>query len=110
MDDLRDDTISPRTAQEIYKVVYRPDNLIVDYEATEQARKDERAARLARAKPYAKWLLAWLKRRPPERLLAMYGDWPTRMDSPMVDWEPKEELLDEHVREGGEPRPMRSRY
>ena len=28
----------------------------------------------------------------------------------LIDWEPAEVLLDEHVREGGAPRPKPSRY
>lgn len=110
IEDVKDASISPRTAKEIYKLVYREDNFVVDKEATEEARQKERAARLARAKPYSEWLTSWLKRRPPERLLTMYGEWPNRMDTPLVDWEPRDELLDEHVREGGDPRPRPSRY
>src|SRR2546430_2521476 len=48
MADLREETISHRTARDVYKVVYRPDNLVVDREATELRRKEEREARIAR--------------------------------------------------------------
>lgn len=110
MKDVREDSISHRTAQKIYKVVYREDNLIVDEEATETARKQERENRIGRGMPYLEWLDTWLERRPPDRVLSMYGDWPGGMSTPLVDWEPTDVALDEHVREGGEPRPRTSRY
>ncbi|MDA8267055.1 MAG: hydantoinase B/oxoprolinase family protein [Actinomycetota bacterium] len=110
MKDLREQAISHRTAREIFHVVYREDNLVVDAEATELARKEERERRLARALPYDQWLSGWLDRRPPDRVMEMYGEWPYGMSTPLTDWEPSAELLDEHVREGGEPRPKPSRY
>jgi hypothetical protein len=91
-------------------VVYREDNLVVDAEATELARKEERERRLARALPYDQWLSGWLDRRPPDRVMEMYGEWPYGMSTPLTDWEPSAELLDEHVREGGAPRSKPSRY
>ncbi|HLN06196.1 MAG TPA: hypothetical protein VK217_07960, partial [Acidimicrobiales bacterium] len=91
-------------------VVYREANLVVDAEATELARKQEREQRIARAKPYGDWEPAWLERRPPEHVMAMYGEWPTGMSTPLTGWEPTAELLDEHVREGGAPRAKPSRY
>lgn len=108
--DVRDGTISHRTAQEIYNVVYREDNFVVDHEATALARKEERAARIAQARPYEDWEPGWLAKRPPEHLLTMYGEWPSRMSTPLFDYEPTHELLDEHVREYGPPRPKPSRY
>jgi acetophenone carboxylase len=110
MKDLREQTISHRTAQEIYKAVYREDNLVVDVEATELARKVERENRIARAKPFDEWEAAWLERRPPEDVMVMYGEWPNGMSTPLTGWEPTADLLDEHVREGGSPRPKQSRY
>jgi acetone carboxylase, alpha subunit len=108
--DVRDASISHRTAREVYKVVYRQENLVVDEEATGQARAQERQERIARARPFAEWEPAWLERTPPERLLPYYGEWPNRLSTPLLDWEPTDELLDEHVRELGEPRPTTSRY
>ena len=110
MKTLREDTISHRTAREVFKVVYREDNLVVDEEATALARKDEREARIARATPYDEWLPGWLERRPPERLLTYYGDYPTPLTTSLTGWEPTDVLLDEHVREGGAPRENPSRY
>ena len=110
MKDLREQTISHRTAREIYKAVYREDNMVVDTEATEMARKAERENRIARATPFDEWVPAWLERRPPENVMAMYGEWPYGMSTPLTGWEPTADLLDEHVREGGSPRTKQSRY
>jgi acetophenone carboxylase len=110
MADLREETIGHRTARDIYKVVYRQDNLVVDREATELARKQEREARIAHARPYEEWEAGWRGRKPPAELLTYFGSWPQGSFTKLVDWEPAEELLDEHVREGGAPRPRPSRY
>jgi acetophenone carboxylase len=110
MKDLREQAISHRTARDIFHVVYREDNLVVDNEATALARKEERERRLARAVPYSQWEPAWLDRRPPQRVTQMYGEWPHGMSTPLTDWEPIAELLDEHVREGGAPRAKPRRY
>ncbi|MDA8280133.1 MAG: hypothetical protein M0Z63_06885, partial [Actinomycetota bacterium] len=64
----------------------------------------------ARAVPYSQWEPAWLDRRPPQRVTQMYGEWPHGMSTPLTDWEPIAELLDEHVREGGAPRAKPRRY
>ncbi|MCZ7526646.1 MAG: hydantoinase B/oxoprolinase family protein [Acidimicrobiia bacterium] len=112
MDDLRSKTISHRTARDVFKVVYREDNLVIDHEATELARKEEREARLARARPYGDWIEGWPERRPPEHVMTLYGEWPWGLPegTPLVDWEATDELLDEHVREGGAPRWKEPRY
>ncbi len=99
MKDLREESISHRTAREVYRVVYREDNLVVDAEATALARKEERERRLGRAVPYGQWLSGWLERRPPESVLGMYGEWPHRLATPLTGWEPRERLLDPEVSE-----------
>ncbi len=108
--DVRDSTISHRTAKDIFKVVYREDNFVVDVQATDAARTAERRARVERARPYEEWLPGWLEQRPPENVMSLYGNWPNGLDAPLVDWEPRQQLLDEHVRELGEPRARASRY
>ena len=110
IEDLRTETISHRTAREVYKVVYREENLVLDEEATGLARKQEREARIARATPYEQWEPGWLQKRPPEALLKMYGEWPYGMSTRLVDAEPTKVLADEHVREFGAPRERPSRY
>jgi N-methylhydantoinase B/oxoprolinase/acetone carboxylase alpha subunit len=108
--DLREGAISHWTAREVYKVVYREDNLVLDEEATGLARKQEREARIARATPYEQWEPGWLQKRPPEALLKMYGEWPNGLDTPLTDYEPGRDLLDEPVREYQGPRERPSRY
>jgi acetophenone carboxylase len=110
MKDVRESAISHRTAREVFRCVYREDNLVVDEAATQRAREAERRDRIARARPYDEWEAGWLQQRPPDEILGFYGSWPGRMDTPLVDWEPTEELLDPHVREGGAPRERASRY
>ncbi len=60
----------------IYKVVFDPDTLTVDEEATVAARNAERADRLARSRPTPEFLEQWLTKRPPEEILSYYGSWP----------------------------------
>ena len=110
MEDLRSHTISHRTARDVYKVVYREDNLVVDVDETASARREARAARIAAGKPFDKWLEKWSERRPPDHVMTMYGEWPNGLETPLVGWEPAEELLDEHVRELGAPRAETARY
>lgn len=100
--DLREESISARTATEIYKVVYHEDSLKADHEATALARKEEREARIARAVPFEEWESQWSRRRPPESVMQYYGWWPhgtpgTLMFSNDRD---SEHYLEEDVREG----------
>ena len=110
MEDLRSSSITHRTARQLYKVEYREDNLTVDVEATQALRKQERENRVARGVQFDEWAPAWALRKPPDRLMTRYGDWPTPMSTGLVDWEPTDVLLDEHVREGGHPRPRERRF
>ncbi len=72
--DLEEDLISHDTAREIYHVVYDEENLLVDEEATRQAREAERKARLARGVPYDEFVKTWTTPEPPEHLPFM-GCW-----------------------------------
>lgn len=74
MKDLEEDLISDATAREIYQVVYEPASRVVDIAATEQARAAERAARLARGKPYDEFLRDWQTPEPPAHL-PFFGCW-----------------------------------
>lgn len=74
MQDLADDLISAETAQDLYKVVYNPDNLVVDAEATQAARAAERQARLARSEPFDDFVARWVSDEPPASL-PYYGTW-----------------------------------
>lgn len=105
MTDLREDALSHHFAREIYKVVYDEETLLVDAEATELMRKEERENRIARATPYEDWQPGWSKKRPPQRVLEEYGFWPH--GSPgrmMLSVEPvSEEFLPVEVRDGLRP-------
>ncbi|MDA8102659.1 MAG: hydantoinase B/oxoprolinase family protein [Nitrospiraceae bacterium] len=72
--DYRDGLISMETAGDIYHVCMDSETAAVDLEATEQARRDERAARLRRAKPYAEFVRDWVTPTPPAHL-PFYGSW-----------------------------------
>ena len=65
MKDLREDLMSHDNAWDIYRVVYDRENLIVDVEATEKARAEERKARIQRAKPFDAFCKDWVTPEPP---------------------------------------------
>ena len=66
--------LSGATAREIYFVVYDPDTLAVDAEATRAARDAERQARLGRGRPYQEFVSQWATEEPPAHL-PYYGSW-----------------------------------
>jgi len=74
--DVIDRIISDWTAEHVYKVVYDKETHIIDYEATERLRSEERNLRLQRGKPYEEFEKEWSKLRPPEEILSDYGSWP----------------------------------
>ncbi|MEJ2715795.1 MAG: hydantoinase B/oxoprolinase family protein [Deltaproteobacteria bacterium] len=76
MDDVRDEIISHWTAQNVYKVVYDPETLVVDVEATEKERQNERENRIERGKPYREFEEEWLVKRAPAQALKHWGSWP----------------------------------
>jgi acetophenone carboxylase len=76
IDDLRKEIISEWTAINVYKIVYDPETLSLDYEATARARQAERMARINRAKPYDAFVAEWSQKRPPEEALVAFGTWP----------------------------------
>jgi hypothetical protein len=75
--DYRDDLISLRTVNEIYRVVLDPETGVVDAEATAAARDAERRARLGRGKPYAEFVQEWETDLPPANV-PYYGSWQDR--------------------------------
>ncbi len=76
MKDLKDKIISDWTAANIYKVVYDSETLAVDHNGTAEAREKEREARKNRGKPYGVFEREWLKKRPPDEALTVFGSWP----------------------------------
>lgn len=77
IEDLRNKLITDQVVSNLYGVVYDPDSLSVDLQATEQARSDEREARKKRGKPFEEFEAEWLQKSPPEEALTDYGRWPT---------------------------------
>ncbi|OUM86097.1 MAG: acetone carboxylase subunit alpha [Bacillus thermozeamaize] len=74
MADLQQGRISHWVAQNIYKVAYDPETLVVDREETERLRSEERQARLRRGVPFHEFVAKWLRSEPP-RELPYYGSW-----------------------------------
>ncbi|MEM4218172.1 MAG: hydantoinase B/oxoprolinase family protein, partial [Candidatus Methanomethylicaceae archaeon] len=76
MEDLIAGKISHWAARNVYKVVYDPQTMRVDWEETERARQEERKRRRERGKPFREFLKEWQGKRPPEEALRFYGEWP----------------------------------
>lgn len=74
--------ISHATARDIYFVVFDPDTLAVDTEATAAARDGEREARKRRGRPYAEFAADWVTSEPPAGI-PYYGSWG---DDPGTIW------------------------
>ncbi|WP_180954288.1 hydantoinase B/oxoprolinase family protein [Bacillus sp. M6-12] len=76
MKDVQNESISHWVAQNVYKVVYDQDTLIVDEEATELKRNQEMMERLTRGKRYDDFVAEWSQLKPDESILQNYGSWP----------------------------------
>ena len=74
--DLRAGVISEYSAQEIYKVAYDAESLIVDVEKTQAQRADARSERKKVGKPYSEFMQEWEQKRPPEDALKYFGEFP----------------------------------
>ncbi|RQT87483.1 hydantoinase B/oxoprolinase family protein [Burkholderia cepacia] len=74
MKDLREELMSHENARDIYKVVYDEQTLVVDVEATADARAAERLARIARARPFDAFCAEWVTPEPPASL-PYFGSW-----------------------------------
>jgi acetophenone carboxylase len=76
MDDLRKQSISPWTAENVYHVAFDPETLEVDEEKTGQLRQQERKDRISRSTTWDEFEKEWSQLRPPEEILEYYGSWP----------------------------------
>lgn len=76
MEDLKARVTTHWTAENVYRVVYDPVTLRVDYEKTAQARQEERERRKQRGRPYDEFEREWLKKRPKDEIIKRYGNWP----------------------------------
>jgi N-methylhydantoinase B/oxoprolinase/acetone carboxylase alpha subunit len=77
VDDLRADLISAWAAREVFAVAYDGETLMVDDKGTSELRREHRARRLERARPYAEFIADWEQRRPPDEVLKYFGEWPS---------------------------------
>lgn len=76
MQDIRDEIITHRTAERLYKVVYDHKTLEVDQEKTLALRQQARQTRLKNAMRYQDFVEEWSRKKPSEGLLEEYGSWP----------------------------------
>ncbi|SEN66979.1 N-methylhydantoinase B/oxoprolinase/acetone carboxylase, alpha subunit [Gemmobacter aquatilis] len=72
--DIEEGLMSPEVAARLYKVVFDPKTLAIDFDATEAARAAERQARIARSVPYAEFIKGWNQPKPPAHL-QYFGCW-----------------------------------
>ena len=72
--DVEEELLSVELAREIYCVVLDPDSLILDEAATEAARREARAARLERGRPFDEFCGEWVRDEPAPELPYM-GSW-----------------------------------
>ena len=75
--DLISGLISEWSAREIYQVVWNKDQQQIDFEATEKLRNEARKKRLDRGRSYKEFEKDWLKRKPSDEILGLYGKWPS---------------------------------
>jgi acetophenone carboxylase len=76
MEDVRNEIISHRTAEKVYRVAYNPETLEVDYDRTNDLRQKEREDRKARGLSWAEFEKEWSQLRPTEEAMDFYGSWP----------------------------------
>ncbi len=74
--DVKAGLVSNWTAENIYCVRYDPATFVVDIEATERARTDERKRRLQRGKRWDDFMKEWSMLKPSPQALAHFGSWP----------------------------------
>jgi hypothetical protein len=74
MRDVEEKLTSQTLANNIYKVVYDTETLVVDEAATQKARDKERAARKKRGMPFKQFCKQWVTKKPPANI-PFYGSW-----------------------------------
>jgi acetophenone carboxylase len=83
--DLKDKIISDWSAENVYRVIYNPENMKIDEEATQRRRQAEREKRLEQSSSYEEFEKKWLKLKVDDSLLKFYGSWPDgEMVAPIV--------------------------
>jgi N-methylhydantoinase B/oxoprolinase/acetone carboxylase alpha subunit len=76
MTDLRRNIITPWVADNVYRVAYDADSLVVDEEETDRLRAGERQRRKERGQTWDQFHERWNGLKPPEEVLKFYGAWP----------------------------------
>jgi acetophenone carboxylase len=76
IEDLKMGKISEWAARHVYKVVYNPDTLEIDYKKTAEEREAERRKRVERGKRYEEFIEVWQAKKPPYEALKYYGAYP----------------------------------
>jgi acetophenone carboxylase len=85
VNDVRDEIVSDWAAHNVYRVAYDAETWTADEEKTRELRQHARSDRLCQARPYDEFEKEWLKRKPPEEMLAYYGAWPdARVVRPII--------------------------
>lgn len=72
--DVTEDLISAATARDIYHIVFDEKTLVLNANATIEARAAERKARIARGKPFDAFCKDWVTPEPPD-YLPYFGSW-----------------------------------
>jgi len=72
--DIEEGLLSPEVAQKLFCVRFDPVTLRVDVIATENARRCEREARIARGRPFDEFCESWVKPEPPAEI-PYFGSW-----------------------------------
>jgi hypothetical protein len=76
-EDVRNRALSLSAANLIYRVAYDPETDVVDHVETDRLRSEERKQRLELGKSFKKFVTEWSQLRPPDAILAVYGEWPS---------------------------------
>ena len=79
MRDVSAGIVSRWAAENVYRVVFDPETLVVDEKATEEAREAERRERIRRGVPFEEFVAEWSRKSPPPQSLDFYGSWPDCM-------------------------------
>jgi acetone carboxylase alpha subunit len=76
MDDLREGLVSQWIAENLYKVAFDAETLMVDIEATKKLRDKAFEERKAKGVPLDEFEETWSKEQPPRDILTYYGGYP----------------------------------
>jgi acetophenone carboxylase len=74
--DLKDAMITREVAERVYGVALDAATGEIDAPATERRRAALRKERLAKGKTFDDFVARWRRRKPPEKVIAHYGQWP----------------------------------